>query len=228
MQTNRLFIIFCSLIASLSCNKQNHSVLSGEIMKKKEALHDYQQRRNFTTSPEPTGEGTKRQDKASIFVIQKHAARNLHYDFRLEIDGVLKSWAVPKGPSINPIDKRLAVPTEDHPMAYADFEGIIPTGNYGAGTVMIWDTGTYENIKKKNGKLIPLKECYEKGQIEIILHGKKLHGGFTLIRLTTSGQERWLLIKMRDEYADARKKPVTSEPNSALTGRTMAQIKNEE
>lgn len=217
---------YCSLLFMSACNKQEDLNKQGEVMKKT-ALKTYQEKRNFDLSPEPSGHEKKSKHKLPIFVIQKHAARQLHYDFRLEIDGVLKSWAVPKGPSINPADKRLAIPTEDHPIAYGSFEGTIPAGEYGAGTVMVWDTGTYENSKTKDGKSIPMDECYKKGQIEVTLHGKKLTGGFTLVRLSGSPEERWLLIKMRDEYADARRKPIVSEPNSALTDRTMAQIKKE-
>ncbi len=109
-----------------------------------------------------------------MFVVQKHAARTLHYDFRLEVEGVLKSWAVPKGPSLNPQDKRLAVPTEDHPLEYADFEGTIPAGEYGAGTVMVWDFGTYRNITEKKGESIPMAEAVAHGHVKVWLEGKKL------------------------------------------------------
>jgi DNA ligase D-like protein (predicted 3'-phosphoesterase) len=160
--------------------------------------------------------------KKKKFVIQKHAARALHYDFRLEVDGVLKSWAVPKGPSLNPKDKRLAIMTTDHALSYAHFEGVIPKGEYGAGVVMIWDKGTYKNIKTKNEKQVSMKKCIKNGQIEVFLEGKKLKGGYSLIRMQ---EDNWLLIKMRDEYADARKNPVKSELRSAETGRTLNEIK---
>lgn len=179
----------------------------------KKTLKEYKLRRNFAKSPEPAGDGSKSQvcgrklkgdgsktGKKPIFVIQKHQASHLHYDFRLEIDGVLKSWAVPKGPSTDPRDKRLAVVTDDHPMEYAKFEGVIPPGNYGAGTVTIWDKGIYKNIKQKNGEFIPIDQCYKNGQIEVFLYGKKLKGAYALIEF--KGREnQWLLIKMNDEFA---------------------------
>jgi bifunctional non-homologous end joining protein LigD len=133
-----------------------------------------------------------------IFVVQKHAASHLHYDFRLAIDGVLASWAVPKGPSMNPADKRLAIRTEDHPLEYADFEGLIPEGQYGAGTVMVWDTGPYQPLDGNSPS-----EQLARGKIDVVLHGTKLRGGFTLVRTGMASQkERWLLVKQRDEYAD--------------------------
>ncbi len=174
---------------------------------------------------EPKGRAKKKPSKRPIFVIQKHKSRSLHYDFRIEIDGVLVSWAVPKGPSINTRIKRLAVQTEDHPKEYARFEGIIPEGEYGAGTVLVWDIGTYKNIKKKNDKIVPIKQCLKNGQIEIFLRGKKLCGGYALIKI--GAKDQWLLIKMRDEYADARRNPVSSEPKSVLTGRSLAHIKQD-
>lgn len=224
-----LVIVVMNILLSASCTHQKDQVLKDPVMiKKKDSLKTYREKRDFTLSPEPTGKEKAKKGKKPIFVIQKHAARALHYDFRLEIDGVLTSWAIPKGPSLNPADKRLAMPTEDHPMAYGSFEGVIPAGEYGAGTVMVWDTGTYSNLKTIDGKIIPMKECYNKGQIEIILNGEKLQGAFTLVRLHTTDRERWILIKMKDEYANRRKNITTSEPNSALTNRTMAQIKKEE
>jgi len=133
----------------------------------------------------------------NIFVIQKHAATSLHYDFRLEVDGILKSWAIPKGPSKDPKDKRLAVPTEDHAMEYKDFEGEIAEGAYGAGKVTIWDQGTYENLREK----ISMAKAYQEGKIEICLHGKKFKGNYALIRMQRSLQKgqakHWLIIKMR-------------------------------
>jgi len=198
------------------------------MVRKKNPLAVYQKRRNFTQSPEPKGTTKKRKTKRPIFVIQEHAARSLHYDFRLEIDGILKSWAVPKGPSLNPKDKRLAVPTDDHPMEYATFEGIIPKGDYGAGPVIVWDKGTYRNIKEKDDKLVPMATCYKQGIIEVFLHGKKLKGGYALIRTSRAAIKQWLLIKMRDEYADARRKPTSSQPESVLSGKTIKELKKEE
>ena len=199
---------------------------------KKDPLKTYRKRRDFTRSPEPPAfakasagrRGKKKKAGEPIFVIQKHAATHLHYDFRIEVEGVLKSWAVPKGPSLNPKIKRLAIPTDDHPIEYATFEGTIPEGHYGAGTVMVWDTGTYRNIKKKKDRLVSMKKCVKDGQIEVWLEGKKLQGGYALIKTTDN---RWLLIKMRDEYASAKRNPVNTQNKSVQTGRTMAQIRKD-
>lgn len=191
-----------------------------------DALLLYKSKRNFDKTPEPKGDAQSKssaKDKP-IFVIQKHDANHLHYDFRLEIDGVLKSWAVPKGPSTDPADKRLAMETEDHPMDYATFEGVIPEGNYGAGPVIIWDHGTFDNIKEKDGKAVSLKQCYKNGQIEVDLHGKKLQGDYALIRTAPEEAKKWLLIKMRDEHADARRNPVNSQPESVVSGKTIEEI----
>ena len=153
------------------------------------------------------------------FVVQKHDATRLHYDFRLEIDGVLKSWVLPKGPSTNPRDKRLAIMTTDHSMSYGKFEGVIPKGEYGAGTVMLWDRGTYRNMKKnKSGKTISMKGCLRKGEIDIKLNGKKLKGGYALIRFQG---KRWLFIKKRDEFAN---KGIKSREKSVKSGKTLKQI----
>jgi DNA ligase D-like protein (predicted 3'-phosphoesterase) len=190
----------------------------------KNKLSEYNKKRNFTRTTEP--EGKLSSEKEGLFVIQKHAASHLHYDFRLAVGGVLISWAVPKGPSLNPATKRLAIMTEDHPLAYADFEGEIPEGEYGAGTVMVWDTGTYRNIKEKNGAPVSMKQCLKDGRIEIFLTGKKLRGGFALVR-TESMHGNWLLIKMRDKYAQATGSITTQKPNSVLTGRSMAAIKKD-
>jgi DNA ligase D-like protein (predicted 3'-phosphoesterase) len=198
-----------------------------------DALLLYKSKRNFDTSPEPRGDEMVKKSlysakatksRTNIFVIQKHNASHLHYDFRLEIDGVLKSWAVPKGPSTDPHDKRLAMETEDHPMDYANFEGEIPEGNYGAGQVIIWDHGTFDNIKEKDGKSISLQTCYKNGQIEVDLHGKKLQGGYALIRTAPEDAKKWLLIKMRDEHADARRNPVSTEQQSVVSGKTIEEI----
>lgn len=160
-----------------------------------------------------------------IFVIQKHDASRLHYDFRLEVDGTLKSWVIPKGPSTDPSQKRLAIPTDDHPIEYADFEGTIPEDNYGAGTVMIWDRGTYENIKTKDGEIVPMKRCYDEGQIEIAMDGEKITGGYALIKTDSQGtEESWLLIKMKDEKADRNRNLTESETKSVKTGRTIDEI----
>lgn len=166
---------------------------------------------------------TKKKSTNPIFVIQKHSATHLHYDFRLEIDGVLKSWAIPKGPSTDPHDKRLAIETTDHPMWYATFEGVIPEGTYGAGPVIVWDRGTFEHINNViDGTSISLADSYKNGHIDINLKGKKLHGGYTLIRI--SKIKKWLCIKKDDEYADARRNPVNSQPESVISGKTIEEI----
>ncbi len=198
-------------------------------MAKKGFLQEYHEKRDFDISSEPFGEEAEKKDKdKQIFVIQKHEASHLHYDFRLLVDGVLKSWAVPKGPSTDPKVKRLAVPTEDHPIKYADFEGVIPEDQYGGGTVMIWDAGPYENEKKDDdGNAISMGEQLKKGHATFILKGKKLKGGYTLIQTQKGKDERWILKKVDDDEADARRNPVNTENNSVLTGRTMEQIRKD-
>jgi len=192
-----------------------------------DALLLYKNKRNFTISPEPQGSHvTNKSSLHPIFVIQKHNASHLHYDFRLEMDGVLKSWAIPKGPSTDPHDKRLALETEDHPLDYATFEGIIPEGEYGAGSVIVFDKGTFDNIKEKDGKIVPLKDCYNNGQIEVNLHGKKLQGGYALIRTNSDDMKKWLCIKMRDDYADARRNPISSQPESVISGKTIEDLES--
>jgi DNA ligase D-like protein (predicted 3'-phosphoesterase) len=187
-------------------------------------LERYRGRRNFDRTPEPAGRSRKRRAKQPIFVIQKHAARSLHYDFRLEVGGVLKSWAVPKGPSTDPREKRLAVEVEDHPLEYADFEGVIERGNYGAGSVIVWDTGTYRNITERDGHEVPLEQALADGHASIWLEGQKLRGGYALTRTGGGSKPRWLLVKRRDETADARRNPVSSQPESVLSGRTVEQV----
>jgi bifunctional non-homologous end joining protein LigD len=165
------------------------------------SLNKHNQKRNFNATSEP--EGTINQPSNElIFVVQKHAASHLHYDFRLEMDGVLKSWAIPKGPSMNPEDKRLAIMVEDHPYNYKDFEGIIPEGNYGAGTVIVWDNGTYILADENNDKIENvLKSDLQKGHLSFILKGKKLKGEFALVKLKTKKDNTWLLIKKKDQFA---------------------------
>lgn len=189
---------------------------------KKDALRTYRKKRDFGRTPEPSG--GRRFRGRPRFVIQKHDATSLHYDVRLEAGGVLKSWAVPKGPSTKPKDKRLAMPTEDHPMSYATFEGVIPEGEYGAGQVIVWDTGTYRNLTEKAGKEIPVEKAIRDGHISVWLDGKKLSGGYALTRVGDGKRERWLLVKMDDEGADARRNPVKTEPESVLSGRTIEQV----
>ena len=166
------------------------------------SLEEYKRKRDFRKTNEPKGDtGSKSPDKP-IFVVQKHAASRLHYDVRLEIDGVLKSWAVPKGPSLDPTVKRLAVPTEDHPMEYADFEGVIPEGEYGAGTVEIWDKGSYETVADEEGeKPVPPEQSFERGQIKMRLYGDSMKGDWLLVNM--KGKKEWLLIKKKDGHARA-------------------------
>ena len=203
------------------------------------ALEKYQEKRRFGETPEPSGDAGQSDDggAAASFVVQKHAARRLHYDFRLEIDGVLQSWAVPKGPSLNPADKRLAVQTEDHPLEYGKFEGVIPKGNYGAGTVLIWDAGSYHPEA-------PVQEQLAKGELKFYLHGTKLRGSFVLVKTKrTSGsgktagadksggsgksaQAEWLLIKHRDEHADPSW-DIDLYGESVVTGRTLSEVRDE-
>ena len=166
------------------------------------ALSLYKKKRNFSDTPEPAGKIKSSASKLS-FVIQRHKATRLHYDFRLEMDGVLKSWAVPKGPSLNPKDKRLAMMVEDHPYDYKDFAGVIPKGNYGAGIVEIWDKGYYsdlENSEKKSAEK-NLKAGLKSGNLKVRLFGKKLKGEFALVKIKNSEDNSWLLIKHNDEYA---------------------------
>lgn len=187
-------------------------------------LKHYQDKRDFRRTPEPQG-GQRRPSERPQFVIQKHDASSLHYDFRLEVDGVLRSWAVPKGPSTDPSEKRLALPTEDHPLDYLDFEGVIPQGEYGAGPVLVWDTGPYRNLRaEKDEGPLDMPESLADGQVEVWLEGRKLQGGYALIRTGDDSDSRWLLIKMDDEEADARRNPTSTEPRSVLTGRTLEEI----
>jgi len=158
-----------------------------------------------------------------IFVIQKHAATTLHYDFRLEVDGVLKSWAVPKGPSTDPREKRLAMAVEDHDLAHANFEGVIE-GERRTSAVIVWDTGPYRNRTERDGSGIPIDRALADGHAVVELEGRKLRGRYALTRTDTEPRERWLLVKVRDEAADARRDPVSTEPESVLSGRTIEEI----
>ena len=163
------------------------------------------------------------------FVIQKHDATRLHYDFRLEADGMLKSWAVPKGFSTDPSKKRLAVEVEEHEMDALDFEGTIPGEAYGGGTVMIWDRGTFDHLTKgMNGDTIRLETAHRNGFIEVNLLGEKIRGGYALTRFRDEDKPKWLLVKMKDDEADARRNPVSTEPDSVVSGRSLEEIAEEE
>ncbi len=188
-----------------------------------ETLEEYRDRRDFSRTPEPRGE-QETADAHPRFVIQMHRATTLHYDFRLEVDGVLKSWAVPKGPSMSPKEKRLAVPTEDHPLDYAGFEGVIPEGSYGAGTVLVWDRGTYQNLTEKKEERVGVAEALRRGHVSFRLEGEKLQGGYALTRFRTGKGEAWLLVKMDDADADPGNDPVATEPRSVVSGRTLEEI----
>ena len=196
------------------------------------ALEEYKRKRRFEETPEPPPKIGKK--TGNRFVVQKHRATRLHYDFRLEMEGVLKSWAVPKGPSLDPADKRLAMQVEDHPVSYFDFEGTIPEGNYGAGTVMVWDVGTWEPLSPEpvNGKYVPgtaaeAAAMLKKGDLKIRLHGKRLKGDFALVHIKgrrpgSKGTE-WLLIKKQDDQA-VEGYDIDKYDTSVLSGQSMSQI----
>ncbi len=190
------------------------------------ALEKYKQKRNQTVTPEPFG-GKSSDRKLLHFCVQKHDARQLHYDFRLEMEGVLKSWAVPKGPSMDPKVKRLAMMVEDHPFDYRNFEGIIPKGEYGAGTVIVWDEGSYEPSnfkgKSKKDKERHLLQSLDSGQLKITLNGSKLKGEFALVRTSRQGDNSWLMIKHRDEFATPDE--IILKDKSVLSGKTIEQVK---
>ena len=182
------------------------------------SLAEYPRKRRLDRTPEPPPR-RKSSPSGRLFVVQKHRARQLHYDFRLEVGGVLKSWSVPKGPSLDPSIKRLAVAVEDHPVDYADFEGVIPEGEYGGGTVMVWDRGVYRPAAGAD-----VAASLRKGELTFTLQGRKLKGGWSLVRLRG---RNWLLIKRRDAYASAEDITVRA-PTSVLTARTLAQIAADE
>jgi len=184
------------------------------------SLKRYKAKRDFSSTPEPKGAARRNASKSRRFVVQLHDASRLHYDFRLEADGMLKSWAVPKGPSLNPADKRLAMHVEDHPLEYRTFEGVIPKGNYGAGEVIVWDAGTYRTIDgSEPGRDIRI------GHITFLLNGKKLRGEFALVKMRSGGSEdnAWLLLKADDEFAN-RRWSADAHPESVKTGRTLKDI----
>ncbi len=185
------------------------------------SLTTYRKKRDFEKTAEPSGKLKVAPSKARRFVIQKHAASRLHYDLRLEFDGVFKSWAVTRGPSLDPHDKRLAVEVEDHPLDYGDFEGTIPKGQYGGGTVQLWDRGTWESDDPERG--------FKKGDLKFTLHGDKMHGSWVLVRMrhdrNGGGRTNWLLIKHRDEFAkEGKGDTILKEDQSVASGRSMEQI----
>jgi bifunctional non-homologous end joining protein LigD len=188
-------------------------------------LTEYRRKRDFSRTAEPAGGETRRARKLS-FVIQKHAASHLHYDLRLEHDGVMKSWAVPKGPSLDPSVKRLAMQVEDHPIEYNEFEGTIPKGEYGGGTVMLWDRGTYTYGGSDPNPEEGLRRGYEKGDFKFVLNGKRLKGSWALVRMRNDqpGKPQWLLIKHKDEYAEPGSDVAAEHQTSVATGRTMEEI----
>lgn len=188
-------------------------------------LDTFERKRDRASTPEPFG--GPEHDRGHRFVIQKHDARSLHYDLRLETEGVLLSWAVPKGPSTDPRDKRLAIHVEDHPLDYARFEGVIPEGQYGAGAVIVWDTGTYRNLMAEKESPLDMRSSLSEGHVEIWLDGEKLRGGYALVRIDEQ-KDHWLLIKMDDEEADARRRPTSTQPESVLSGRTIEELYHSE
>lgn len=187
------------------------------------SLKDYRSKRDFRKTAEPKAAAKRGKSGGAgrpRFVVHKHDARQLHYDLRLEMEGVLKSWAVPKGPSLNPRDKRLAVAVEDHPLDYADFEGSIPEGEYGAGTAMIWDEGSYEVVGDEAGP-----QALARGELKVRLAGQKLKGGYVLVRTKWRGEDKnWLLIKEKDDQAREDGDILKKQPDSARSGRTMEEI----
>ncbi|MFG2651440.1 DNA polymerase ligase N-terminal domain-containing protein [Streptomyces sp. NPDC048436] len=208
-------------------------------MSEKDGLRTYRGKRHFDRTSEPSGERAARDEAARTadddpaFVVQIHDASTMHFDFRLEVDGVLKSWSVPKGPSTDPHDKRLAIPTEDHPMAYRDFEGVIPEGEYGGGTVIVWDQGTYRPTSHdKRNRPVPFGEALEKGHATFDLRGEKLRGRFALTRFhgreeASGGSARkptWLLVRTGSGGGSGRGTPDPRRARSALSGRTLHQV----
>ncbi len=218
-----------------------------------DALDEYRGKRRFDRTSEPSGDeahtgGSSGQDDASprrAFVVQKHDASRLHYDFRLELDGVLKSWAIPKGPSLDPSEKRLAVMVEDHPLEYAGFEGTIPEGEYGAGTVMVWDSGWWEpdvawmneaktpgktstgrgDSRTKDQRVLTPQEALAKGELKFIVHGRKLSGSWAMVKTRYRGAgDNWLLIKHRDEAARPGSDIEKDAPDSVASGRSLEEI----
>ncbi|MDI6808320.1 MAG: DNA polymerase ligase N-terminal domain-containing protein [Candidatus Eisenbacteria bacterium] len=192
------------------------------------SLTEYRRKRDFSKTAEPAGRRGAVKHRKLAYVIQKHAASHLHFDLRLELDGVMKSWAVPKGPSLDPANKRLAMQVEDHPIEYSSFEGAIPEGEYGGGTVMLWDQGTYRYDGDEPDALEGLRHGYARGDFKFVLEGKRLRGSWILVRIRRGDPKKpqWLLIKHRDEFADPKSDVVAEHQTSVTTGRTMEEIAN--
>lgn len=192
-------------------------------------LAEYRRRRRFDRSREPSGREPSAPGDKPVFVVQVHDASTMHFDFRLEAGGVLKSWAVPKGPSADPHVKRLATPTEDHPMDYRSFEGVIAQGEYGGGTVMVWDEGTFRNLTRdRAGEQVPFDRAIEQGHASFWLEGRKLRGAYALTRMRGDGRESWLLVKKADRHAKTERNTDPRRLRSALSGRTLRRIAAEE
>ncbi len=196
-------------------------------------LREYREKRDFRRTSEPAGADAERRSDRPLFCVQKHAASSLHYDLRLEVDGVLKSWAVPKGPSLDPADKRLAVMTEDHPLEYGDFEGVIPEGEYGAGTVVLWDIGWWEPDYSRMKKATPgddsahdpvVGEDLSTGELKFILHGEKISGSWTIVQMKGRGEKNWLLIKHKDDESRPGSVIVDEAPLSVSSGRSIEEV----
>ncbi|WP_049579986.1 DNA polymerase ligase N-terminal domain-containing protein [Streptomyces sp. SBT349] len=192
-----------------------------------DALAAYRGKRDFSRTDEPRA-GAREAGGDPRFVVQLHDASSMHFDFRLEADGVLKSWAIPKGPSTDPHDKRLAMPTEDHPLDYREFEGVIASGEYGAGPVIIWDEGTYRHVGDR-----PVADDLDRGHLSFVLNGRKLHGGYALTRFRRGSGgdgrgEAWLLVKRDDERASDDGTPDPNRARSARTGRTLRQVASDD
>lgn len=192
-------------------------------------LESYRSKRDFDATSEPAPRTRRKAGVARRnggrrsepgFVIHEHAASSHHFDVRLEVDGVLVSWSVPKGPSTDPKDKRLAVPTEDHPLEYATFEGTIPQGEYGGGSVIVWDTGTYRNLTHHKGEPVEMRDGLDEGHVSVWLEGTKLVGGWSFTRTG----KNWILVKRRDDRADARRDPVSTDRQSVLSGHTVDDV----
>ncbi|MFC5216459.1 DNA polymerase ligase N-terminal domain-containing protein [Streptomyces coerulescens] len=196
-------------------------------MGERDRLREYRGKRDFGRTREPEGRGAAG-GEGPRFVVQIHDARTLHFDFRLQVDDVLKSWSVPKGPSGDPGDKRLAMPTEDHPLEYEDFEGVIPEGEYGGGTVIVWDSGTYEPLSHdRSGRPVDFDESLERGHATFRLSGSKLHGEYALTRFREERdgeREAWLLVKAGKSGARGHGTPDPHRARSVRTGRTLAQV----